>query len=295
MMVRGSGPAPTPLTLLSRPSPRLCCRAVVLLAALGANTSLTDLDLSSSLQFSDSLAAAALAGSLRSNATLRTLRMASDGDGPPANEAEEGPFCCAVFGALAPADALPSRCGLSALTLSRFSLGLPACAALGQSLGCGAALRDFSLTFCEGVGPAGMAAIAQGVTAAGRASSLRSLDLFGTPIGAGGALGTLSRLSRLLTRQHSASADASRRKSPCRAGALALGRMLAEEPLLPARGRLSLVRCGIGDAGGAHGNDCLQGRKIAPWGCCSSATLIAVRAKPRSAFSPLRGQCRPYQ
>lgn len=98
-------------------------RGTALLAALGANDTLTELSLSSSL--SDAIlggveAAAALATSLRSNATLRTLAIHAASLGGP-----EG--MCLVLGALGGSP-------LTALDISRQTLDLPACVALGESL-----------------------------------------------------------------------------------------------------------------------------------------------------------------
>jgi hypothetical protein len=106
------------------------CRGLALLAALGANQHLTELELQY-VQLGGQDAAMALASSLRSNGTLRTLTI-KGGDW------EREPGLHHVFEALSGSEGRPSRCALTTLSISEIALDLAACIALADSLSRGA-------------------------------------------------------------------------------------------------------------------------------------------------------------
>lgn len=101
-------------------------RGTALLAALGANQHLTELEICKA-ELGGVEAAAALASSLRSNGTLRTLRIIL-------SASAFGPGMHLVFDALCGSDERPSRCGVTWLSFSDVPLDIRACAALAGSL-----------------------------------------------------------------------------------------------------------------------------------------------------------------
>jgi Ran GTPase-activating protein (RanGAP) involved in mRNA processing and transport len=140
---------------------------------LGSNLTLTKLHLSYIQCSVDG--AAALASSLRSNATLRVLRLAHASLG-----GAEG--LSLILGALG------SNRGLTSLYICFKMIDISACTALGESLASGSRLEELNMACCD-IGPKGAAAIAGRLFCAtlSQVSPLRKWHLPFNDLGAEGA------------------------------------------------------------------------------------------------------------
>jgi hypothetical protein len=140
---------------------------------LGSNNTLTKLDLTSSHITIE--AAAALASSLHSNATLRLLCLA----GASLGGAESLRLILGTLG---------SNRGLTALDITEQMLDIPACAALGESLASGLRLEELDMACCH-IGPKEAAVIADRLSRVTQtpACPLRLWNLVGNDLGAEGA------------------------------------------------------------------------------------------------------------
>lgn len=156
---------------------------MALLSALAVNKTLTLAELRGT-GLGGVPAAEALAASLRTNRTLRTLDLSF---GMEALGGPEGVRL--VLGALGCGSGCSSAsgcCGLTTLCLSDTPLELAACAALGRSLSSGATLEELDVRRCS-IQQQAAAAIADGLVAAGAASRLRRLDMGDNQVGHEGA------------------------------------------------------------------------------------------------------------
>lgn len=124
-------------------------------------------------------AAAALAASLRRNAALRELNLFQ------ASFAGEESMRL-ILAALGSSPHRPSLCAVTFVDLYGISLDVPACAALGGSLACGATIEWLRMPACA-AGDEGASLIAEGIVAAGPASRMRELHLSDNKIGEKGA------------------------------------------------------------------------------------------------------------
>lgn len=171
------------------PSPSLPASHTALLAALGANTALTELSLAA-CELGGVEAATALAASLCTNATLRKLTFARFHFGEPAGFDR-------VLSAIG-----SSTSALTALDITGHWFSLAACEALGGALAGGSRLEELTTAFCR-IGAEGAAAIAARLAHAAAAEpsapaktcALRHWDLYGNELGPEGAAALVAALA----------------------------------------------------------------------------------------------------